>query len=329
MRDLAVIIPTYNSAPYVIECLESVKRINPGEVIVVDDGSSDDTELIVHKWCETFEGNVRFTKTNHLGVSAARNKGMELVSKQFLMFVDADDLLNEEVVDKFCALHLRQDIDLISISANGRTGIAEVDNRNKLDFQRSLTGLVEYQGLITAVFSKIYTVQYLRRHNIRFNENIEKAEDALFNMQVIQCNPKISFEKMPLYLYRKNQQSITRSYSYHIARNYELTHNEILEFFLHKGSSVEVKTILANWLIRDFKNLKSSDQNYSTSILNMLQVYRKTVKNPLTIKWKSFRPRQRGVYLLLCLGFIELAYIFDNIQIKPAQKSVSVEFYKL
>lgn len=88
--ELSVVIPTYNRAPLVWRAVESVLRSGsvPLEVIVVDDGSEDDTERVI---ASRADDRVRYLRTSHAGVSAARNAGARLASGRYLAFLDSDD----------------------------------------------------------------------------------------------------------------------------------------------------------------------------------------------------------------------------------------------
>jgi len=87
---VSVVIPTYNSAPLVVEAVGSVlaQSLAPSEVIVVDDGSTDDTPARM----ASFGGQVRYVRQANLGVSAARNHGIRLAGQDFVGFLDADDV---------------------------------------------------------------------------------------------------------------------------------------------------------------------------------------------------------------------------------------------
>ena len=86
---ISVVIPTYNSAAYLGAAIESVidQRYEHLQIIVVDDGSTDDTTSVAKKY-----GGVAYIKQDNRGISAARNAGLRLVVGEFLAFLDADDL---------------------------------------------------------------------------------------------------------------------------------------------------------------------------------------------------------------------------------------------
>lgn len=93
-RTLSVVIPVYNGERYIQECLESVlgQSLKPSEIIVVDDGSSDQTMELVR----AASRDILCLEQKRLGPAAARNRGVEAASGEYLAFIDADDLWTKE-----------------------------------------------------------------------------------------------------------------------------------------------------------------------------------------------------------------------------------------
>lgn len=96
-ESISVIIPTYNTARFVGDAIESVlnQTVMPEEVIVVDDGSTDETESIV----KNFNGKVRYVYQENAGASSARNRGLEMANCDLLSFIDADDIWVENKLE--------------------------------------------------------------------------------------------------------------------------------------------------------------------------------------------------------------------------------------
>lgn len=106
---ISVIIPTYNRANHLQQALHSVIRqtAQPDEIIIVDDGSNDNTKTIVND----FPSNVKYLYQNNNGVSSARNSGIKQATGDFIAFLDSDDQwLPEKLEKQIAALHKNPDI---------------------------------------------------------------------------------------------------------------------------------------------------------------------------------------------------------------------------
>lgn len=97
---ISVVIPTYNYGGYIARAIEScLAQTHPQvEIIVVDDGSTDDTAAVVQGYVGQHPGKIRYLPQANQGVSAARNRGVEVATGVFLAFLDADDRLTPEAL---------------------------------------------------------------------------------------------------------------------------------------------------------------------------------------------------------------------------------------
>ncbi len=106
-HDLTIIIPTYNVAPFVGQCLDSIIKqtdFNQFEVLVINDGSTDNTKSIVEKYTARYE-NIHLYNTKNNGVSTARNIGIRAAMGQYISFVDPDDqvgIINNNYIAESC-----------------------------------------------------------------------------------------------------------------------------------------------------------------------------------------------------------------------------------
>ncbi len=100
MPKVSVIIPTYNRAAYLLEALESVfaQTFEDYEIIVIDDGSTDDTRRVVQPLVDS--GKIRYVYQENQGESAARNHGIRLAEGEYLAFLDSDDLMRPTKLEK-------------------------------------------------------------------------------------------------------------------------------------------------------------------------------------------------------------------------------------
>lgn len=102
---VSVIIPAYNYGHYLAECIQSVRAQSYAdwEAIIVDDGSTDDTEEVASKLVREGGGKISFHRLANQGVAAARNTGIERSNGEFILPLDADDALNPDALEKLVA----------------------------------------------------------------------------------------------------------------------------------------------------------------------------------------------------------------------------------
>lgn len=99
MPQISVIIPAYNVELYIKQCIESIIRqtFRDIQIIIVNDGSTDDTGLVCKSYCR--DKRITYIETENQGVAAARNIGIEQANAEYLCFVDSDDYLPENALE--------------------------------------------------------------------------------------------------------------------------------------------------------------------------------------------------------------------------------------
>jgi glycosyltransferase involved in cell wall biosynthesis len=109
MNNITVVIPLFNKANRIAECLKSVtsQTILPDEIIIIDDGSTDASFVVAEQSLANYKGESRIIKQANRGVSSARNRGISLVKTEFVALLDADDEWYPELIDK--SIRLRND----------------------------------------------------------------------------------------------------------------------------------------------------------------------------------------------------------------------------
>src|SRR3989338_2963268 len=103
---VSVIIPVFNGACYIKGAVESVfgQTLRDHEIIVVDDGSTDDTKAVLGPWMA--DGRIRYIYQENKGLAGARNTGLKAAKGEFLKFLDCDDILYPEILERQVA-HLK------------------------------------------------------------------------------------------------------------------------------------------------------------------------------------------------------------------------------
>ena len=102
MPKVSIIIPTFNSKQYIVECLNGAlsQTYQDFEIIIVDDGSTDSTEKIVQQYAERFSGKIIYIYQENKGPAAARNRAIKIAKGMFIAFLDADDIWRVDKLEK-------------------------------------------------------------------------------------------------------------------------------------------------------------------------------------------------------------------------------------
>lgn len=189
---ISLVIPCYNNAKYIVETLTSVlnQTYKNWECIIVDDGSSDQTITILEKWCAV---NVQFTYVKRLnnrkkGANACRNIGLELSKGRFVLFLDADDILDKNCLNNRAkAFNENRNLDFVIANTSFYTDGVFLDtpickylkNYTAEDY---LTQFLKYE-LPWTIMSVLWKKESIK--SIRFDELLPRLQDVDFHMQIL------------------------------------------------------------------------------------------------------------------------------------------------
>lgn len=204
---ISVIIPVYNGQDTIVKTCESLRlqTFKEFEVIIVNDGSTDKTQEVCNELCQSDE-RFRIIKKPNGGVSSARNRGLEESRGCWIAFVDADDKVLPQYLED---LYKRRSEGGIVIQ--GLTKVARGRDENRLEFpEREIFlnseshKLFEYTHLILGrgfPVAKLFDYEIIKKHSVRFNENIKFAEDLIFLLSYLLYANKVVYIPGSNYLY--------------------------------------------------------------------------------------------------------------------------------
>lgn len=220
---LSIVIPVYNSADYLEQCLDACMRQtfpkDNYEVICVNDGSVDDSGSILTTYQKKYCNVIVFDKKNE-GCSVARNVGMKVARGDYLWFVDNDDIIADDAIQTlFKAVRkVRENIDCISFPYCSFTDV-DVDSEGRVVYSKAF----DKQG---AMIGNALWPQIFRRDFIVHNGLVHRGKrkdkpfygfgmDALFIFECKRHGMTSSFldQNAPLYFYRRARNSITTDIS--------------------------------------------------------------------------------------------------------------------
>lgn len=213
---VSIIIPCYNVEKYIEECLDSInsQTYNNLEIICVDDGSTDDT-LSILKAFESAYPDITIIHQINRGLSEARNTGIRLATGDYIVFIDSDDFIEPDTIEKCIKAFNTYDIDCVIYGARAFA------NDNKVDFtymdslnlwlknKYSSLSKVDYETVYrtsTTVWNKMFKLKHIKG-KIEFIPNLI-YEDSYFTPRLLHSFKNVYFIDGVQYHYRIRSNSI-------------------------------------------------------------------------------------------------------------------------
>ena len=251
---VSVIIPVYNSSLYLQDILDDVKKqtYKNLEIIVIDDGSSDNS-LEIARENERTDQRIQVYSFQNGGQSRARNIGLRIAKGQFIRFIDADDRVPADSIENMLSPVANSDsIDMvignfISNSPYGLYSGNELENTEISDRQFAQLLLKTPRAFyFGAPWNKLYRADIIRENHILFDEGIAWCEDLLFNLEYYQCCKKIHILncKSGVYQYFVRDTGATgviKNNKVEEARIEEIRYQKLLEYFEQYDLQEELK----------------------------------------------------------------------------------------
>ena len=206
---VSVIVPAYNVEKYIGKCVESImaQTYKNIEIIIVNDGSTDNTSAILENYKNRDDRLVILHKQN-AGVSEARNSGIDISSGDYIVFVDADDYLDSKYLEYMLQLASNVDSDFC-MSKNCYTKVGELpiekDNITVLSPEQA-TALLLSPIVIVGCWNKIFKRDFLTRNNLRFSSTLFYGEGLHFITRAATLANSVTVGEQRVYYYRRNNE---------------------------------------------------------------------------------------------------------------------------
>lgn len=228
--DISVIIPAYNAEKYIERCIESIscQTHKDLEIIVVNDGSTDNTQNILERIAKD-EHRIKIIKKINEGQGPARNKGIEVARGKYIVFADADDWLEDNAYETLFKIAEEKSCDIIACSYNmaypdGRIeckkNLKDMDiDLSKVDINSFLYDYFFKIKVGSSVWNKMYRSELIKSNSVLMG-NTRIGEDFFFNLSALVYSSKVCIVNKPLYNYFQPEQSVTRKYSKGVTKEY-------------------------------------------------------------------------------------------------------------
>lgn len=212
--ELSIIIPIYNAEKFLEQCLNSVKNIKniDFECLMVDDGSTDRSKDICEKYVNE---RFKYIFKENSGVSSTRNYGIKKAQGKYIIFLDADDYLNDDIEEILIdAINSKSDFVIFDykIDLDGK----EIHKRyikQKEDLLEDVIYKMYSTSELNTCWGKLFKSNIIKGNGLKFYEDIKIGEDKIFVMEYI------NFIKQPIYFsceiltYRINKLSVMNNYN--------------------------------------------------------------------------------------------------------------------
>ena len=226
---ISVIVPVYNVEKYLKQCVDSIlnQTYKELEIILVDDGSTDNSGKICDEYESKYENIIVIHKKN-AGLGMARNTGMENMHGKYVTFIDSDDYIDNTLIENLYNSVINNKVDMCK---SGFTRVDEIGreiltktkyanevfegDRAKREMLPRMIGSApdKKDSIEMAVCAVLYNTEYIVNNNIRFpSERQLISEDLIFNIDYMQyCNGSCTID-ITGYNYRYNVASLTKKY---------------------------------------------------------------------------------------------------------------------
>ena len=206
MPKVSVIVPVYKAEKYLHQCIDSIlsQTFTDWECILVDDGSPDRSGAICDEYAQK-DARIRVIHKENGGVSSARNVALERIAGEWLTFVDSDDCLYPNALQRWIEVAVKNKLDLIQCHLNREYKEGQIVEESTE--VRSALQFVESEDYLTCIGGSFFNASIVREYSLRFDEKVRLGEDQIFLFSHMQHCKRIQRISDVLYFYRDNEQS--------------------------------------------------------------------------------------------------------------------------
>lgn len=290
LNKISIVVPIYNAARFLPQAIESLlcQTYKNIELILVDDGSTDDSLAI----CKRYESDPRIVVIHQEngGLSCARNTGIANSTGEYIGFVDADDVAHPQMFALLleALLFTHSEISMCRMIYGGKILFPAITQEHhkpvqileKLQFFRHLFGLSNHRFAFTVVWNKLYCKSAIR--DLSFRSDIF-LEDVDFLIRNRDCITKIAYIDTPLIYYRIHGDSLSHSSS--SMANIIDDNIKFMEYF---SQDEEIAPLFAQKAWMEALAVRHSSQN-TEEAENVLRLYH---------KWRSKSKNSNNIHAL-------------------------------
>ncbi len=294
---LSIVIPIYKVEKYIKKCIDSIlsqiKNRTDVEIILIDDGTPDESAVIASKLIYDHKYATIYHQTNQ-GLSCARNKGLDKARGEYVWFIDSDDSIEPSVIDGIIESLLNNQPDLLQLNYQ----MTFEDNKPPIPKCQENRGTISGKELLKngslpapAQFT-IYKRSFLLKNNLRFVQGL-LHEDSEFKPRVTYLAKKITWHTPIVYNYlQRSNGNIMSSFSYKNAHDIVIVNNNLLKFANQRIKEKECLSrfykiigMNVNTILNGVKSMSASDKKNTIDLLKENKIIFRTMINSGKLKY--------------------------------------------
>lgn len=326
---LSIIIPVYNADKYLAKCLDTIinQTFKNLEIILVDDGSTDNSKEIIKSYMEKDSRIIAFFKNNE-GVSATRNLGIINSTGDYITFVDADDWINlnlyeealEKVQENTCDIVLYSYVKQYTTNHQVTEMLPfkseEILDKDKI-FNDLILNLIAYEdetkeSIMGSIWRCIFKSDLIKNNNLYFDTSMDYAEDLIFCLNAFKQSNSMYILNKPLYNYRFNESSVTAKYSLAHFEKQLIIHKKIKEVFKDTTNNKLINRINI-MMLRYIINGITHVCNANNSFIEKYKTIKKILNNERTVDIRNNYTIKSKKYKILQYNFPLITYLLIDI----------------
>ena len=295
---LSVIVPVYKAENYLRDCVDSIlgQTLDDLELILINDGSPDNSEAIMREYAEKYPQKVRTLSIDNGGQGRARNFGIEMAQGEFLSFIDSDDWLESDTFEL-----------MLKAADENNADIAVCDMEKRFDDGRReyVKAAIQSHPMASAGSASNKIFRRALVGDIRFPHGVW-YEDFDFSAKLLMLSQKTVFVEKPLYIYRCGQQSTMTNNNAKKNLDILTVMEDIRTFAETHGRRDDYEFMLLNHVLLDsIKRLAVQTAPDKDEVIKKLRDYVRA-QIPDLNKCESYRNESRNRRIIMKLNYMGL-----------------------
>lgn len=269
LERVSIIVPIYNVDLYLEQCIKSLinQTYKNIEIILINDGSTDSSLDICNRF-KDMDNRIIVINQLNFGVSVARNNGLKLSNGKYIMFVDADDFVENDYIEKMVLAIESADMAICSYKECYKNSIVDKSlNRDEIiDNILAINKMFGRENFGGYLWNKIFKNEIIKKNNIQFQTNIYMCEDMLFVIKYLLKCKNVKLISNKLYNYRMRKSSMVWNQNSQKYETIFLAYNEIYKLLKENNINLEyLKYTILNSIYSNGIEIKNVKQYFDIS----------------------------------------------------------------